>query len=36
MTFIEYYKNWVETYKEGAVREVTLKNIIVQQETWKR
>ena len=25
MTFIEYYKNWVETYKEGAVRDVTLK-----------
>ena len=25
MTFIEYYKNWVSTYKEGAVREVTLK-----------
>ncbi len=25
MLFSEYYKNWIKLYKEGAVREVTLK-----------
>lgn len=25
MLFSEYYANWIELYKEGAVRDVTLK-----------
>ena len=31
--FIDYYKQWVRTYKEGAVRDVTLQKY---QMTIKR
>ncbi len=26
--FHHYYANWLQVYKEGAIREITLKNIV--------
>ena len=27
MSFCDYYSQWVDVYKEGAIREVTMKKI---------
>lgn len=29
MTFVEYFRNWIETYKKGAVREITYKKYVL-------
>lgn len=32
MKFCEYYKNWVTTYKEGAIREATMAKYLMTQK----
>lgn len=36
MLFSEYYKNWIETYKRGAVRDVTLQKYMMTLNWIKR
>lgn len=35
VTFADYYHNWVDVYKRGAVREVTLRKYVI-AEKWVR
>ena len=35
MSFCDYYSQWVDVYKEGAIREVTMKKYKLTQ-AWLR